>query len=248
MHFGHLSYLPLSPYYFSVLVLVLLVLVVLIQVHALRSVYARLGISAPAALLLLFGSLAGSYINIPIAELPAQRVIINEPVLSLFGVPYVVPTLVDWPGTIVAINVGGALLPALLSLYLLVRHQLWGPAAIATLFVTLVVHWLAQPVPGVGIAVPTFTPAIAAAIASIMVGGRSAPAVAYVSGSLGCLIGADLLNLDKLDQIGASLASIGGAGTFDGVFLTGVIAVLLAGWPGWWNWTAPAQSGRHQSE
>ena len=41
-------------------------------------------------------------------------------------------------------------------------------------------------------------------------------------------IGADLLNLDKLQGLGAPIASIGGAGTFDGVFLTGVVAVLIA--------------------
>jgi uncharacterized membrane protein len=53
--------------------------------------------------------------------------------------------------------------------------------------------------------------------------------LAYVAGCMGTLLGADLLNLDKLTNLGASVASIGGAGTFDGVFLTGILAVLLAG-------------------
>jgi uncharacterized membrane protein len=57
--------------------------------------------------------------------------------------------------------------------------------------------------------------------------GHAAP-LAYVSGSLGTLIGADLLNLPSLRSLGAPVASIGGAGTFDGIFLTGIIAVLLA--------------------
>ncbi len=52
--------------------------------------------------------------------------------------------------------------------------------------------------------------------------------LAYISGSLGTLIGADLLNLDKLQGLGAPIASIGGAGTFDGIFLTGIVAVLVA--------------------
>ena len=43
------------------------------------------------------------------------------------------------------------------------------------------------------------------------------------------MIGADLTNLDKVRGLGASVASIGGAGTFDGIFLTGILAVLLAG-------------------
>ena len=42
------------------------------------------------------------------------------------------------------------------------------------------------------------------------------------------MIGADLLNLDKIRGLGAPVVSIGGAGTFDGIFLTGIVAVLLA--------------------
>ena len=45
---------------------------------------------------------------------------------------------------------------------------------------------------------------------------------------MGTLIGADLLNLGKIHGLGAPIASIGGAGTFDGVFLSGILAVLLA--------------------
>ncbi len=52
-------------------------------------------------------------------------------------------------------------------------------------------------------------------------------AIAYVSGTLGTLIGADLLNLGKLSQLRVGSASIGGAGTWDGVFLTGILAVFL---------------------
>ena len=52
--------------------------------------------------------------------------------------------------------------------------------------------------------------------------------IAYIAGSLGTLIGADLLNLGKISGLGTPVASIGGAGTFDGIFLTGILAVLLA--------------------
>jgi uncharacterized membrane protein len=93
--------------------------------------------------------------------------------------------------------------------------------------VTAVVHWLAHPVKGVGIAVPVFIPPVVVALTAFVLSRRSAPPVAYISGSLGTLIGADLLNLGKIPGLGAPVASIGGAGTFDGVFLTGIIAVLL---------------------
>jgi uncharacterized membrane protein len=63
---------------------------------------------------------------------------------------------------------------------------------------------------------------------SCIVAWAEAPPVAYVSGSLGTLIGADLMNLDKIKGLGTPVVSIGGAGTFDGIFVTGLFAVILA--------------------
>jgi uncharacterized membrane protein len=77
-----------------------------------------------------------------------------------------------------------------------------------------------------------FVPPIATALVAVLIARQNAAALAYVSGSLGTLIGADLLNLDAVRELGAPVASIGGAGTFDGIFLTGIMAVLLAGFSG----------------
>jgi len=94
--------------------------------------------------------------------------------------------------------------------------------------VTYVVYRTARPVPGLGIATPMFIPPLVAALAALILDPQSAPATAYTAGTLGTLIGADLLHLDKLKELRAPVASIGGAGTFDGIFLTGILAVLLA--------------------
>jgi uncharacterized membrane protein len=75
---------------------------------------------------------------------------------------------------------------------------------------------------------PTFVAPVTAAVAATFLAPAAAPAVAYVGGTLGTLLGADVLNLGRIRGIGAPIASIGGAGTFDGIFLTGVLAVLLA--------------------
>ena len=187
----------------------------------------RLGISSGAALLLLLASLLGSYINIPVASLPEQQVVTDQEI-SFFGMRYEVPVLVDWPGTIIAVNVGGAVIPVLLSLYLLAKNNLWGRGALATTCVAAVCYLLAQPVPGVGIAIPTFAPPFITAVVAFLVAETNIAAVAYISGSLGALIGADLLNLGRIQGMGAPVASIGGAGTFDGIFLTGILAVLFA--------------------
>lgn len=153
---------------------------------------------------------------------------VSGQIVRFFGMDYVVPHVVQWPGTIIAVNVGGAVIPALMSTYLLLRYGLWGRAIIATAIVAVVIHALANPVPGLGIAVPVFAPALITAIVAFVLSREYAPQLAYIAGSMGTLIGADLTNLNKVAGLGAPIASIGGAGTFDGIFLTGILAVLLA--------------------
>ena len=198
------------------------------MIGALRHAYLSLGVSPGKAMLLLLASLIGSYFNIPIAALPPEQVE-SDKVIEFFGMQYTVPMVENLPGTVIAINVGGAVIPSIMSIYLLARRRLWVSGTIATVIVALVLHWLADPVPGVGIAVPIFIPAIVTAVVSLLLSRSDAAPLAYISGSLGTLIGADLTNLDKVAGLGAPVASIGGAGTFDGIFLTGILAVLLAG-------------------
>lgn len=223
-----LNYLPLSLPFFSLLAGALLVLVVLIELRALQYAYMSLGIGARGAFLLLLASLLGSSINIAVGQLPAREILSGQEVW-FFGMRYVIPSVERWPGTVIAVNVGGAVIPFLLSLYLLIRHCVWIRALVAVAGVAAICHWLATPVRGVGIAVPVFVPPIVTAIIALLLSPRRPAPLAYIAGSMGTLIGADLLNLDKLQGLGAPVASIGGAGTFDGIFLTGILAVLLAG-------------------
>ena len=224
---GQMQYFPLAWPFFAILVGLFLIVVVLIQINVLRYVYTRLGISSGTALLLLFASLLGSYINIPVWEFPEREVRSGQEVI-FFGMHYVVPVVIEWPSTVVAVNVGGAVIPTLLSLYLLFKNHLWIRGIVTTALVAVIVHMLAYPVQGVGIAVPIFIPPVVTAIVAVLIAREHAAVLAYVGGSLGTLIGADLLNLGVVRGLGAPVASIGGAGTFDGIFLTGVLAVLLA--------------------
>jgi uncharacterized membrane protein len=225
---SQMHYLPLTPGVFSLLALLFLVLIILIQLRVLRYAYMKLGLGPGMALLLLFGSLVGSYFNIPVTVLPGRTVQSGE-VVDFFGMRYVVPLVTAWPGTVLAVNVGGAVIPTLMSTYLVLRYQLWFKGAIAVVVIAGVIHWMATPVHGVGIAVPVFVPVVATAILAFLLSREYAAPLAYIGGSMGTLIGADLLNLDKIGGLGAPIASIGGAGTFDGIFLTGILAVLLAG-------------------
>ncbi|HZC79575.1 MAG TPA: DUF1614 domain-containing protein [Ktedonobacterales bacterium] len=180
--------------------ILLVVLIVLIQLRVLSYAYRKIGVPPRYMLLVLLLSLIGSGINLPL--------------------------YVDH-GSVVAINVGGALLPILLSLYLFTRTGLQGRMIIATAIVAIIVHALAGIVPGRGIAVPILVPPIAAAAVALLLSFRRAPPVAYVAGSMGTLIGADIMNLHRVVELGAPMLSIGGAGKFDAVFLTGIIAGLI---------------------
>jgi uncharacterized membrane protein len=166
-------------------------------------------------------------VNIPLYSVPAQRMVAPH-TTWMFGHPYVVPGVVQHGATVVAINVGGALVPALLSIYLFLRLRMRWRMLIGTAVVALVVNQMAQVAPCVGIAVPVLLPPLLAAGVALVLAFRQAPPVAYIARTMGALIGADLLNLGRVAEMGTPTVSIGGAGTFDGVFLTGILAGLLA--------------------
>ncbi|MGC1778614.1 MAG: DUF1614 domain-containing protein [Xanthobacteraceae bacterium] len=224
MEMSQYHYLPLAPGFFAILIVIFVGVLIL---QSLRFAYTSLGISSGVAVLLLAGSLIGSIFNIPIVQLPPERVM-SDQIVDFFGMHYEVPVVSHWQGTVIAVNVGGAVIPALLSLYLLIKRDLWIKGAIATAIVAVVLHWLANPVPGLGIAIPVFVPVVVTAAVALILSRQDAAPLAYIGGALGTLIGADLTNLDKVRGLGAPVASIGGAGTFDGIFLTGILAVLIA--------------------
>jgi uncharacterized membrane protein len=219
-------YVPITLLFFIAFWFVLALLVALIQVGILQYVFESMGISRRYMLALLLFSLLGSYVNIPIAQFPGTHEHAGE-VVDFFGMRYVVPVVVNSPGTVLAVNLGGAVIPCLLSLYLIVKHGLYLRSIVAVGIVTLLVHMMARPVPGVGIAVPILIPPLVTALVAFFLSSSNPAPLAYIAGSLGTLIGADLMNLDKVRGLGAPVASIGGAGKFDGIFLTGIVAVLL---------------------
>jgi len=187
------------------------------------------------AFVLLFLCLIGSNINVPLTTLETEEPLPNRNFVRVFGVSYRIPLKESFiRKTTVAVNVGGAVIPTLASAYLLYIY----PEAIiyciyGVLIVSLVTKMVARPVKGVGIVTPALVPPIVAALSSILIISKFSVnpdfifIIAYTGGTLGTLIGADLLNLRGISKIGAPVVSIGGAGTFDGVFLAGIIAVLL---------------------
>ncbi len=190
--------------------------------------FLRLGLSPGLIFWLLIVTLLGSLVNIPIYRFESRE-IHDDQLVSYFGMRVRVPRMMRTHQTVLAVNVGGALIPLCLCLYLLfnIPFGLYLPALVG--LVTLVVNRLARPVKGLGIAVPGLIPPLVAAVGAYLLCPPYLRApCAYIASTLGILIGADLLRLREIPQLGAPVASIGGAGTFDAIFFGGIIAVLLS--------------------
>ncbi len=227
MHPSPLHYFPVTTPFMALLFIALAVLVALIQFGVISYAYEKMGVSRSYIFGILLLSLGGSAVNIPIAKLPGEEIVVERSV-NFFGVWYNVPAIERQGETTLAINLGGAVIPLALSIYLLLKHEIYAEAAVGVAIMSCATYLLARPVPGVGIAIPPLLPPILAAAVALMISRRHAAPLAYIAGSVGCLLGADVFNLYRIGELGAPVASIGGAGISDGVFLTGVIAVLLA--------------------
>lgn len=220
--------MPFSPLRMLLLAFALGFLILFVQIGLVSIAFDKLGLSEESAYLLLLSTLAGSLVNIPLFSLTAD----NGPA------PEIPPELQHWqffklppiPGKIiVTINIGGAIVPVAFSLYLLAHdplNLLQVVAAVAA--VTFIAYKVSTPVPGFGIGMPTLVAPLAAALIAALIAPEQRAPLAYVGGTLGVLIGADLLRLGDIRKMETCFAAIGGAGSFDGIYITGLIAVLLA--------------------
>ncbi len=211
-----------------VVVVAVAFLVAFVQLGVLQLAFHKLGLSADSAALLLMVTLFGSLLNLPLFTVrtdPAEqeRRLRDIPPALLARIKVI-------PGrTVIAVNVGGCVVPLAFSLYLFNLSRpdvLHAVTAVAT--VAMVSYGISFSIPRVGIAMPVLVAPLTAAVAALMLDPEQAPALAYIGGTLGVLIGADLLRLKDIGRLGEPMASIGGAGSFDGIFVTGIVAVLLA--------------------
>lgn len=216
----------------------LMCLMPLILIDAAQLSLAKLHLSPPGAMLVLAGILVGGLINLPVhvIERETQQSGVNSGIYSLMGW---VPIVRRQPmRTIIAVNVGGCLIPVGLALFEAAwvwsaAPQAGGPLVVVSVTNIAVCYFVARPVPGVGIAMPAFTSPLVSVLATWLLLMPSefamirAP-VAFVAGVMGPLIGADLLHLRDITKMSTPMMSIGGAGTFDGIVLSGLLAAFLA--------------------
>lgn len=213
---------------FLLLILVFGLVLIVLYLGVFTIALDKLGLSTHSAMLLLAGTLVGSGINLPLFQISAEAPPADDELQRLQGLLFGRP--LPFTGkTIVAINVGGALIPVSFSIYLASLNQLpLSRLALAVAIVSAVCYLASRPVRGIGIGMPVFVAPFTAALTALLIAPESSAPMAYICGTMGVLIGADLLRLNDIRKIGTAVASIGGAGTFDGIFLTGIVAVLLA--------------------
>lgn len=218
---------------FSILVAVVLTLVLpWVFADLLATALVKLHLSQRVASLIVLGIFAGSLINIPVKRIVRRERLLLDP-LALFGLQGWWPELQRLRAeTLVAVNVGGCVIPAGLAVYevfsLVPQPRALGALAAATLMNVIVCYKLARPVEGIGIVMPALVPAAVACSIALLIAPSFAPPVAFVAGVAGPLVGADLLHLRDVNRIESGMVSIGGAGTFDGILLTGILALYLA--------------------
>jgi len=217
----------------------LLFLVPFFFAHAMMTALARLGLSPEAALLALLGIFLGGAVNIPIKKIEREEELEYHP-LGIFGLHRILPE--EWASPfrgrirshmVLAVNVGGCLIPAVIALYEVFRvvdqgtYEMFILLAVTGLNIG-VCYNMARPIPNVGIGLPALVPPLVAAVPALLFVPHFAPPVAFTAGVLGPLIGADLLHIKDIRELRTGMASIGGAGTFDGIVLSGMFAALLS--------------------
>jgi uncharacterized membrane protein len=212
---------------------VMIVLLPILFGELLAASLGKLHLSPGLALLLMIAIIIGGLVNIPIKRIAHERLVPMHP-LAVYGLGGLWPEMTrERRETVIAVNFGGCVVPTCLAAYQLLFLVAAGASTLLALVVAAgtniaVCYFIARPVAGVCILMPGLVPAAVAAILALLMAPGDAAPVAYVAGVAGPLIGADLLHLREIEESAVGVASIGGAGTFDGIVLSGIVAAYLA--------------------
>ena len=219
-------YLPVSLFLFLLLLLLLPFIWIAVAVEVVEIAVAKLGFSPGIALMIFAAVLFGSMINIPLYRVESTITIIPDFMELWLRQFWGLPLHQVQQQTIVALNVGGGLIPVLVALYQLIRSDTLAILAV-TVIVTIVSYYSAHIVPGIGIQINALNSPLTAALTAVLIAEPQASSVALAGGILGTLIGADLLHLKEIERMSPGVLSIGGAGVFDGIAMCGLFALLL---------------------
>lgn len=227
-------FLPLSiPVFFCLFIFPFLVLATLslLEISPGPALQKTLGMPVLHVVTLYEMLLITAIFNIPVYEFKSARDSETRYAAYLGG-KYQLPV---WHGhnTIVSINFGGCIVAIFASVLLALQlNPLTVLLSIAV--VSLGVFLTSRPSRSIGFYVPPYVPPVLAVVVSLVAlhiyaGDASLFQVGrlgFVSGVFGTLIGTSLLNVTRMHKIGTSFISVGGIGSFDGIFLSGVLATI----------------------
>ena len=227
---------PLSVLAILLLIALVILLIPLLILGIIGAAFTRLGLSWVVALALVLLMLAGSFVNIPLYRIQREmiRAVPFAPEGTGRGDLFAAPPVWD---TVIALNVGGGVLPTVIAAYLMIRSfTIAGQAVVihatACAAVVLVVAFLStRDIPGLGIQVPSLVPALTALLAGLLLSGGpglSAAVTALAGGVIGTLAGGNLAHLLRVRELEVPQVSIGGFGTFGAVFLCCILPALAA--------------------
>ena len=175
--------------------------------------------SFPSVLLYFRGSLGFGIIDVPFGVLRFWDILTLGPRNELA----------------VGFDLAGFFIPFFISLKMMIDHRSPIRASLIGVSVIAVFSYLSSGyVAGEGVIIQNiYAIAIVASIVGIALSKKqwaSVGPIAYVSGSLGVLLGADVVRIGDVlsyHPSGFAFASIGGAGVYDAIFLVGVLAVTI---------------------
>jgi len=219
-------YLPVTLFLFLAFLLLFPFIWFAIAIDVVEVAVAKLGFSPDVAFLLFMAVVVGSTINIPLYKRESKVAVAPDFTRLWLHQFWGIPLRQIKQQTIVALNVGGGLIPVLLAIYEIARSNA-GAILVVTAIVTLISYFSAQVVPGIGIQMNPLIAPLTAALSAMSIAGYHAAPIAFAGGVLGTLIGADLLHLGEIGRMTPGVLSIGGAGVFDGIALCGLFALLL---------------------
>jgi uncharacterized membrane protein len=218
------------------LIALIILIVPLLFLGLVGAAFTRLGFSWIAALAVVLLMLLGSFVNLPLYRIKRDMVRVGNAELPFAGAGNPFVTSPVWE-TIISLNLGGAVIPVAVSLYLLYQAtaitgmELLLPVAVGILIVAGIAWMATRSVPGYGLRAPLFIPGLAALLCGLLLAGGtglSAGVTAFVAGTAGTLLGAGIAQIPRVREMEVPEVSIGGSGMFGAIFLACILSALIA--------------------
>jgi uncharacterized membrane protein len=227
---------PISVIAIIILFGLLILILPLFILGIIGAAFIRLGFSWISALAVILLMIFGSFVNIPVYSIRRDviRVSRNDILDQDTGASRSSSDVWNIP---VSCNLGGAVLPAGISAFLLYKAILITGISLvfsvgAGIIIVAVITFVStRLVPGAGIHVPLLIPGLTALLAGLILSGGTgltAAVTAFVSGTIGTLSGGNIVNLFRIGDLEIPQVSVGGSGTYGAVFICCILPALIA--------------------